>query len=258
MRGKLCSGVAATLTILLASAAGAAIETHSAAGSRDPFAPAAPLVVLYDQTDDPQGAGVFNITSQDFEAANDQFDAQAADDFVVPLGTWSIESVDVIGTYQGTGIAASFHVYFYADAAGLPGALLESRLLQPYTGAAGEASITLTPPVVLPVGTYWVSVQARQDFTPDGQWFWDNRATAAHSAAAWQNPGDGFGTGCTTWGVRTVCLDTQVGADQLFRLNGTQTLLPTILEVPALSTWGLAALSLLLVGAALLLLRRQG
>ena len=52
--------------------------------------------------------------------------------------------------------------------------------------------ITLATPVILSSGTYWVSVQARQDFGSAGQWFWDNRLVSRNAGAAWQNPGGGF------------------------------------------------------------------
>src|SRR4051812_11429527 len=45
--------------------------------------PKSGMVVLYDQTDSPAPTPG-GVTSQDFEAANDAFDSQAADDFVVP------------------------------------------------------------------------------------------------------------------------------------------------------------------------------
>jgi hypothetical protein len=66
-----------------------------------------------------------------------------------------------------------------------------------------------------------VSVQAREDFTSFGQWFWDNRLVISNSGAAWQNPNGGFGANCPTWGRKTTCLPTQNGPDQLFRLVGT-------------------------------------
>lgn len=176
-------------------------------------------VVLYDQYNSPAN---FDVTSQDFEAAFDTSDDQAADDFAIPVGqTWSIEGVDVDGEYNG-GPAASFHVFFYANAGTLPGTLLCSRLANPFTvgPSAGDAVITLTTPCVLPAGTYWVSVQARQDFNSAGQWFWQNRSVQSGNASAWQNPGGALGTGCTTWNVKTVCIPVQVGPDQVFRLNG--------------------------------------
>ena len=176
--------------------------------------------ILYDQMDNPAPTPG-GVTSQDFETANDPFDTFAADDFVVPGGeTWSITGVDVAGEYgNGPGPAASFNVFFYADSATLPGTLVATRLANPYSNGA-NAVITLTSPVILTPGTYWVSVQARQDFTPAGQWFWDNRSVISNSGAAWQNPGGGFAVGCLTWGRKTTCLTTQNGPDQLFRLHG--------------------------------------
>ena len=75
---------------------------------------------LYDQTDNP---GANATDSQNFETANDAFDHQLADDFVVPAGGWNVGEVDVGGVYfNGPGPATSVNVIFYADAGGLPGA----------------------------------------------------------------------------------------------------------------------------------------
>jgi Divergent InlB B-repeat domain len=179
-------------------------------------------VVLYDQTDNPATG---NIGSQDFETSFDTFDAQAADDFTVPIGqAWTITDVDVLGEYSaGGGPAASFNVSFRvnAEAGNLPGPLVASRPASTYTESSGTFSVALKRPVTLGPGLYWVSVQARQDFNPAGQWFWGNRSVQAHQPAAWRNPGDAQGTGCTSFTVKTACLPTQVGPDQLFRLLGT-------------------------------------
>ena len=186
----------------------------------NPPLPRQPNVVLYDQINNPAPTPG-GVTSQDFETALDAFDSFAADDFVVPGGqTWNITEVDVAGEYSvAGGPAASFNVFFYADSATLPGTLVATRLANTFTGGA-NALITLTTPVTLTPGTYWVAVQARQDFTPTGQWFWDNRLVISNSGAAWQNPGGGFAV-CPAWGRKTTCLPTQNGPDQLFRLVGT-------------------------------------
>src|SRR2546430_2127946 len=86
------------------------------------------------------------------------------------------------------------------------------------TGAASVTGASLA----LGAATHWVSVQSRQDLTPYGQWFWGTRCVGPNSAcapatgnpAAFQNPGNGFGTGCTTWAVRTTCIPTSIGPDQ--------------------------------------------
>ncbi len=89
-------------------------KVGGAAGAVTPYS--GPAVVLYDQTNN---AGANSITSQDFEAANDAFDNQAADDFVIPAGdgSWTINEVYVPGAYfNGTGPAPAVNVFFYQNA----------------------------------------------------------------------------------------------------------------------------------------------
>jgi hypothetical protein len=183
-----------------------------------------PAPALYDQYDNFATEEPINIPSLDAETALDFFDSQAADDFIVPAGqTWHVTEVDVLAEYDSSGPAASFHVFFYENGAGdLPGVLVETRLENPYTGS-NDFVITLTEPVNLPEGHYWVSVQARQDITQAGFWLWHNRSVQANSGAAWQNPGNGFGTGCVVWIRRVTCAVLQQTApDQVFRLIGTE------------------------------------
>jgi hypothetical protein len=182
--------------------------------------PKLPAVVLYDQLDNP---GLFSTGSQDFEPAQDAFDDFTADDFVVPGGqTWNITEVDAQGVYfNGAGPAASFHVFFYQNSGGLPGANVYTAMAQPYVNNAGVFQVTLAAPAVLSPGTYWVSVQCRMDFGAGGQWGWTDRTVTSNNPAAWQNPGGGFLV-CPTWGVRTTCIPTSSGEpDQMFRLVGT-------------------------------------
>jgi hypothetical protein len=179
-------------------------------------------VVLYDQTD----SLTDGINSQDFEAANASFSNQAADDFVVPAadGAWTIHAVHALGEYfNGPGPMPSVNVFFYADAGGLPGAVVSSHAgVTTFLDNAGTLTVDLSSaPVVLPAGTYWVSVQARMDFTPGGQWFWYSRTAQSGAAAAWRNPGNGFNTGCINWGTRGSACGISPGApDQGFRLDG--------------------------------------
>jgi hypothetical protein len=182
-----------------------------------------PATALYDQYDNIAIEEPVDIPSQNAEAALDFFDSQAADDFIVPAGqTWNLTEVDVLGEYDSTGPAASFHVFFYENGAGdLPGELVASRLENPYTGN-NDFVITLTEPVTLPEGHYWVSVQARQDITQAGFWLWHNRTVQSNSGAAWQNPGNGFGTECVTWIRKVTCAALgETAPDQVFRLAGT-------------------------------------
>jgi hypothetical protein len=187
-------------------------------------APVAPNVVLYDQYDN---GGTSGWTSQDFETTFDAYDNQGADDFVVPTGeTWNVDEVDVKGVYfNGAGPSVSFHVFIYSDNAGLPGTVVYTGLNQTYTETPDGTGlvddvITLSPAAVLTEGTYWVSVQSQMDFGVGGQWGWQERLVQNGNPAAWQNPGGGFGTPCTTWGVRTTCLGSG-GPDNMFRIAGT-------------------------------------
>lgn len=175
--------------------------------------------VLYDQYDN---MGSSSFPSQDFETPLDNFDAQGADDFVVPAGeTWNITEVDVYGDYSVISAAAeSFHVYIYQDAGGLPGSVVYTALNQTYTSGNNiDFVVTLTTPAVLTEGTYWISAVARMDYNGKDQWFWKDRTLQNNNPAAWQNPGDGFGSGCTAWAVRTSCLGS-AGPDYVYRLVG--------------------------------------
>lgn len=180
--------------------------------------PATPRAVLYDQMDGDSATG---SSSQDFEEVNDTFDSEIADDFVVPDGErWSIEGVDVIGQYEDdAGPADSFHVAFYANAADdLPGALVASRPASGYGNGASPV-IVLSSPVELGHGRYWVSVQARMDFSPNGQWFWNDRLTTSNHPSVFRNPGGDLST-CTEWALKVTCVPAG-GPDMVFRLNGT-------------------------------------
>ena len=178
-------------------------------------------MVLYDQTDNP---GANSITSQDFEAANDAFDNQAADDFVIPAGdgSWTIDEVYVPGAYfNGTGPAPAVNVFFYQDASGLPGSQVYAALGLVPTDAAGTFTIALTTPAVLPAGTYWVSVQAVMDFSAGGQWGWTERTVQSNSASAWQNPGGGFAPPARAGAPRAATCAVGTAPDLVYRLSGT-------------------------------------
>ena len=176
------------------------------------------MALLYDQT---TGGTTNGYASQDFEAANDAFDCQAADDFTVPAPGWSIDQVVVSGQYSaGGGPAAGFNVYFYSNSSGLPGTLVYTGLSQAFVFNGTDLfTITLATPAVLTPGVYWVSVQCRMDFTPAGQWYWNQVGGSYPSVAAWQNPGGGFATACSAWGNIQTCIQA-AGTDQSFALYG--------------------------------------
>lgn len=157
---------------------------------------------LVDQTAATYGAGD-DITSQNFEPANDNFDTWAADDFTVPAGeTWKLTKVAAFGVSIAP---TTFNVVFYQNNAGLPGTVIAT-----YNGITIAASVnpvlTLPSTLTLTAGTYWVSIQADMS-TASGQWFWREFGTTAIGAEhAWQNPGGGFGTSCSSWNTINTCI----------------------------------------------------
>jgi hypothetical protein len=182
--------------------------------------------VLHDNIDltSPQ-----SINSQDFNAANDAFDAMVVDDFVVPAGqTWSVDSALVRGIQQGPTQATSANVKIFADAGGVPGGEL--------FGAVASATeyprmqLAFTPHTLLP-GTYWFGASAILDpgtIKPFSQWYWAENSEPAGAPAMYRNPGNGFETGCTGFTVKSQCNfvtddGIHLAPGQSFSLSGTRT-----------------------------------
>jgi hypothetical protein len=181
--------------------------------------------VLFNQVDEtsPQ-----SINSQDFNPANDAFDAVTADDFVVPPGeTWQPSFVLARGTNSGATPAGTARVIIFADAGGTPGPEISSAV-GPVSGYP-RMEIPFAGPTLAP-GTYWLGVQAILDpgtVAPANQWFWAENSEQAGSRAVYRNPGDGFGTGCTSFTLKSSCVfagdGPHLAPDQSFRIDGTRT-----------------------------------
>lgn len=187
-----------------------------------------PAGYLYYQYDNAATEPPLGIGSQQFEPTMAAFNDQATDDFVLypAPDRFVIFTVSVMGEYSaGGGPASSFNVFFYTNGAGnLPGTQIAGFLNRPYSGTPPNFDIDLGNGggyFILNPGTYWVSVQAVQNFNPNGQWFWHNRTVQSNAGAAWQNPGDGYGTGCILWNRKNACMPDQVWPDQVFALIGT-------------------------------------
>jgi hypothetical protein len=165
--------------------------------------------VLYDQS----GTAENGAPAQDFSSTYDAYDAQGADDFVVTdAAGWNVSAFNFQVTFSAGGIPTPppagivYNVTVFADGGGLPGAAECT-----YTGVPGvldgtftSLSVALTPICSLTQGTHWVSLEASFDFPP--QSFWSNQSgTTLGNEGAWQNPGDGFGTGCTAWTSISSC-----------------------------------------------------
>jgi hypothetical protein len=164
--------------------------------------------ILYSQLDNPGGS----YTSQNFEAVYDAYDSFAADDFLVPANTtWTIKGIGVNGSVTLVNQPASFNVSFYVDNGGLPLDPAKATQTLSYQLVNGTYRIPLNPAPKIPGGPngrhLWVSVQANMNFLPAGdQWFWTSRTVQSNSAAAWKNPGGGFGVGCVVWAPLAGCL----------------------------------------------------
>lgn len=213
--------------------------------------------VLWDQSDNKSDT---DIVSQDFiDLIFDTFDSRAGDDFLVPEGFgWSVESVKVFGTFDGAApdTIQSLDVVFYRDEAELPGAIVSDcnyLNIQPVNINDPSFHINLPSPCSLRPGTYWMSVRANMLFLPNGQWFWNENTVQTLNPFAWENPGNGFGTGCISYSYAMA----ECGAefpDLSFQLIGQKALFP---QVPALNTIGLVLLSLALGILMMLHYRRQ-
>jgi len=179
---------------------------------------ATPIGPLYTQA----GAAGGSPNSQAFEPANVGFNNQAAEDFVVPVGSsWTISQVSANGLYfNGAGPSTSFNVFFYANTGGnIPGAAIASYTNLAYTG--GASPVITIPSTTLAAGTYWVSIQSNMSFAAGGQWAWGAAATATvGNPWMWQNPNGGFGV-CPTWGPGATTCVPGTGTNLLFTLTGT-------------------------------------
>ena len=176
----------------------------------------AQAAVLYDQTGHAAPTS-FSVPSQVFTPSAGS-DSEAADDFSVPSGQqWVIGQVDVIGDANASP-PTSARVTLYSNGGTLPSTQVFTQtangLIPPNYSIPISGAPTLIP------GTYWVSVQAVGGTGGPNQWFWREATVGSGNAAAWRNPGNGFGTGCTNWAVRTTCLGGS-DPDQVFKLSGT-------------------------------------
>lgn len=257
--------ILAAIGCLLATSAVAQLESAAGTSGIANFpVPEGDSVVLVDQTDSASGNGA---PDQDFEAAYDVYDSEAADDFNVdfPDG-WTINQINTVGT-TGTPGAATVAINMYEDNGGTPdgGAIVCTYSgVVPTTDNLGSFTIDLPEPCVLPTGLHWVAIQTNQNFGANGQHFWSNRSVDNNAPGHWRNPMDGFGTGCVDWSVAgTTCAIGGGFNDLLFSLVGMEggsgpeppPVPPT--EVPTLGQFGLAALLLSLLGVGIFRIRRR-
>lgn len=184
--------------------------------------------VLYDQTDH---QSTYSVNSQNHEVAQNVYDTQGADDFVVPASdvNWTVKSIHIMGKYYdaGTRPLRSFNIRLYRDVNGRPEAWLYYQALAVFPATTttnlpfATYVINLNTPAVLPAGKYWVSVQANLNYLPEGNaWGWRMRTIQSLDPSVWRNPNNGYGTGCTSWSLTKNCVGASE-SDFLFQLRGT-------------------------------------
>ncbi len=149
--------------------------------------------------------------SQSFEPANAAFDCEMADDFVVPgTGNAEVCQITIQGTYTLAPDPNGLVLFrIYEDNAGLPDNELFFDFVTLSTADPGATGTITVNPVGGPALTagekYWVSIQLDMDFDPFGQFFWSTATDGNDDPYVFQNPGDGFGTTCTSWASGMSC-----------------------------------------------------
>jgi hypothetical protein len=209
--------------------------------------------ILYSQLDDPSGYG---FTDQEFEAVYAAYSGEGADDFnVTDAPGWDLTTINTPGFQTAGGIPFFTNHFFYADAGGTIGAVLDDCEFPASTAFVHDAGnfATDVSGCNAPTGVNWFSQSIRQDFVPFGQHFWLTRVANAGNPALFRNPGNGFGTGCIDWSpANAVCL--APGKDLQFELvgdirppNGT----------PAVGPFGIALMVLGLGAGSAYVMRRR-
>jgi hypothetical protein len=160
-----------------------------------------------------------SIESVIFPPPYDGGSQEVADDFLVTGNHWSISEVDVHGS-NGAGEPNFVRVAFYADTGILPAdtPLVERASLTPLTGLdTGNFVVSLSPPVDLAPGSYWLSMQAHEG---GGDWRWTQRQSQnLHMTAI--RAGGGHGYNCPVWISLSGCFHTTMPPDLSFRLIGS-------------------------------------
>ncbi|MEK8034018.1 choice-of-anchor R domain-containing protein [Ideonella sp. DXS29W] len=167
------------------------------------------------------GQWLAGVVSTDWDSQYDEMDIRIADDFTVPEGaTWKITEIHAYGGMGSAGgELASANLTFFKDQNGKPGKVVAELLAAPLAkNVEGTFSVKLSSPVKLKAGHYWLSVQGKTK-EPGTVWMWNASKGFSGNRAVIQNPGDGYGLGCTDWTPIKDCVG-QMPGDQDFELIG--------------------------------------
>ena len=139
--------------------------------------------------------------SQDFASPDDAYDTEIADMFAVSYTEdWQLTSVRAIGS-GGTATTARVTMR-EPSASGGPGAVLFTREAAA-TPPNYEIPLTGTP-LLRRGGFYWLSIQAVGGGQADA-WRWSQR-NDSRGGTLYRNPGNGYGTGCTSFSQIASCV----------------------------------------------------
>ena len=207
--------LAATAVIALTAGAatGATISPTAAVHGMAVHQPHVTPGALYNQNSSGTGGG---LDSQNFTSGtySNTYNAAGADDFVLSA-THKMTGVDATGLfYNGSGPATGAVATLYNKKL--------STVLATGTVTASGPNFSIKIKHKIKAGsTYWISVVANCSFTGGcGQYAWETRATAKNKPAEWENPGNGYGTGCSTWEPIGTCSAAFSGQDFMFDIKG--------------------------------------
>jgi len=173
------------------------------AATADPGAP----TVLHDQLRHRVSTAIYSLN---FPGLN-PFDAQAADDFTVPLGkSWPIGGFRFGAVYSPQPPSnPTADVTVFADDAGTPGIALfsETGVAMNGTNIPETWDALFNEARELYEGRYWASIQGN---VPIGIEMRVNESNEfAGAPYHWRNPGGALSAACTDWKPGTLCLGKQ-------------------------------------------------
>jgi hypothetical protein len=210
-------GVAAAMSILATATAAAATPPQFPVSPARlaPVTPprdAASGMVLYRQAGEYTGSIVV-------QTSTNGNDTMGADDFsVTDANGWAVSAFNfaVAFPYYSAAAGITYNVAVYADNAGVPNSAAPAVCsAHAVAGILDNSDTMLSVPLpqtcLLPQGIYWLALQAdidadsSQPFTPSLNWNGYTPESLPGSVAMWENPNNGYGTGCTTWSPTTGC-----------------------------------------------------
>ncbi|MDN5213376.1 T9SS type A sorting domain-containing protein [Fulvivirgaceae bacterium BMA12] len=148
---------------------------------------------------------------------------QVAADFSVPANTtWAVDRVLAFGVANGSPLFNDAVVVIYEDDGGAPGneVFNSGPLTVSSVSFDPNLELTLTAPVVLSSGDYWISVYANLAFNPGArQWFWSTQSEVIGNEGSIIDQSNLFGLGLSDWTPVSAAFG-GAPTDQVFQIFG--------------------------------------